>query len=93
MIMHNFTEIIIAHVITEHKSRKYAYHSNFSTVVHICLQYFLRTISPPTVETSIARLILSFQLGRSLPHNLPPKIGTSFYYRVAQILIKEYFFS
>ena len=83
MIMYNFTEMIISHVILENKSRKYAYQANFSTATHICRQYFRGNMSPPTVETLIARLILPIRPGRSVPRNLSPRKTTSFYYRVA----------
>lgn len=83
MIMYNFTEMIISHVILENKSRKHAYQANFSTAAHICRQYFRGNVPPPTVETLIARLILPIRPGRSVPRNLLPKKATSFYYRVA----------
>ena len=83
MIMYNFTEMIISHVILENKSRKHAYQANFSTAAHICRQYFRGNVPPPTVETLIARLILPFRPGRSVPRNLSQKKATSFYYRVA----------
>lgn len=83
MIMYNFTELIISHVVTENKNRKYAYQANFSTAVHICRQYFCENVSPPAVETLIARLILPIRPGRSLPRNLSLRKATNFYYRVA----------
>ena len=83
MIMYNFIEMIISHVILENKSRKHAYQANFSTAAHICRQYFRGNVPPPTVETLIARLILPIRPGRSVPRNLSPKKATSFYYRVA----------
>lgn len=83
LIMYNFTELIVSHIVIENKSRKYAYQANFSTAALICRQYFRENISPPTVETLIARLILPVRPGRSLPRNLSPRKATSFYYRVA----------
>lgn len=83
MIIYNLTELVISHVIMEKKDRKYAYQANFSTAVHICRQYFRGNVSPPDVETLIARLILPIRPGRSLPRNLAPRKATSFYYRVA----------
>lgn len=83
MIMYNFTEMIISHVIIENKNRKYAYQANFSTAVHICRQYFCGNVSPPTVKTLIARLILPIRPGRNSPRNLSPRKAISFYYRVA----------
>ncbi len=78
MIMYNFTELIVSHVITENKNRKYAYQANFSIAVHICRQYFCENVSPPAVETLIARLILSIRPGRNLPRNLSPRKATNF---------------
>ena len=83
MIMYNFTEMIISHVIIENKTRKYAYQANFSAAVHICRQYFCGNVSPPTVKTLIARLILPIRPGRNSPRNLSPRKATNFYYRVA----------
>ena len=83
MIIYNLTELVISHVVMEKKDRKYAYQANFSTAVHICRQYFRGNVSPPDVETLIARLILPIRPGRSLPRNLAQRKATSFYYRVA----------
>lgn len=82
MIIYNLTELVISHVVMEKKDRKYAYQANFSTAVHICRQYFRGNVSPPDVETLIARLILPIRPGRSLPRNLAPRKAASFYYRV-----------
>ena len=83
MIIYNFTELVISHVVMEKKDRKHAYQANFSTAVHICRQYFRGNVSPPDVETLITRLILPIRPGRSLPRNLAPRKAASFYYRVA----------
>lgn len=83
MIIYNLTELVVSHVVMEKKDRKYAYQANFSTAVHICRQYFRGNVSPPDVETLIARLILPIRPGRSLPRNPAPRKATSFYYRVA----------
>lgn len=83
MIIYNLTELVISHVVMEKKDRKYAYQANFSTAVHICRQYFRGNVSPPNVETLIARLILPIRPGRSLPRNPAPRKAASFYYRVA----------
>lgn len=83
MIIYNLTELVISHVVMEKKDRKYAYQANFSTAVHICRQYFRGNVSPPDVETLIARLILPIRPGRSLPRNPTPRKATDFYYRVA----------
>ena len=83
MIIYNLTELVISQVVMERKDRKYAYQANFSTAVHLCRQYFRGNVSPPDVETLIARLILPIRPGRCLPRNLAPRKATSFYYRVA----------
>ena len=83
MINYNFTELIISHVVMEKKDRKHGYQANFSTAVHICRKYFRGNVSPPNVETLIARLILPIRPGRSLPRILAPRKAASFYYSVA----------
>lgn len=55
LIMYNFSELITLHVIIHKKARKYACQANFSAAVYICRQFFRGNVSPPDIETLIAR--------------------------------------
>ena len=83
LIMYNFTELITSHVISQKKSRKYTYKANFSAAVHICRQFFLGNVSPPDLETLIARNVSPVRPGRNFLRNLKPRSAVSFLYRIA----------
>ena len=83
LIMYNFSELITSSVVIQNANRKYAYKANFSVAVHICRQFFLGNVSPPDVETLIARFISSIRPGRSRPRNVAAKKAVSFIYRIA----------
>ena len=83
LIMYNFSELITSSVVIRNANRKYAYKANFSVAVHICRQFFLGNVSPPDVETLIARFISSIRPGRSRPRNVAAKKAVSFIYRIA----------
>lgn len=83
LIMYNFSELTISHIIIQRKERKYAYKANFSTAVHICRKYILGNASPPNVEALIARIISPIRPGRNNPRKQSKTGYVSFTYRLA----------
>ena len=83
LIMCNFSELITSHVVIQQKDRKYCYKANFSETVQICRNFFLGKISPPNVETLIARYLTPIRPGRQRARCLHPKGAVSFVYRIA----------
>ena len=83
LIMYNFCELITSPVVIHKANKKYAYSVNFSVAVHICRQFLLKDISPPDLETLIAKHISLIRPGRSRPRKPSPKGAFSFLYRVA----------
>lgn len=83
LIMYNFSELTISHIIIQRKERKYAYKANFSIAVHICREYILGNVSPPNVEALITRIISPIRPGRNNPRNQSKTGYVSFTYRLA----------
>lgn len=83
LIMYNFTELITSHVINRKNNRKYAYKANFSAAVHICRKFLMGNVSPPDLETLIAKYVSPVRPGRTFPRNLKPRSAVSFLYRIA----------
>ena len=83
LIMYNFSELTISHIIIQRKERKYAYKANFSTAVHICREYILGNVSPPDVEAMIARSISPIRPSRNNPRKQSKTGYISFTYRLA----------
>ena len=83
LIMYNFTELTTSHVISLKNSRKYSCIVNFSAAVHICRQFLLGNVSPPVLETLIARYVSPVRPGRNFPRNLKSRSAVSFLYRIA----------
>jgi len=83
LVMYNFSELTISHIIVQRKETKYAYKANFSTAVHICREYILGNVSPPNVEALIARIISPIRPGRKNPRNQSKTGYVSFTYRIA----------
>lgn len=83
LIMYNFSELITSHVLIHQKNRKYCYKVNFSHTVQICRNFFLDKISPPVVETLIARFLTPIRTGRQNKRCLTAKGAVSFTYRIA----------
>ena len=84
LIMYNFAELIISHIVIKQKKRKHNYKINFSTSIHICRNFLLKNISPLDVEALISSHILPIRLGGSNVRDLPrSKKATSFVYRVS----------
>lgn len=83
LIMYNFTELITSHVIFQKKNRKYTYKANFSAAVHVCRQFLMGNVSPPDLETLIARYVSPVRPGGNFPRNLKPRAAVSFLYRIA----------
>lgn len=84
LIMYNFAELIISHIVIKQKKRKHNYNVNFSTSIHICRNFLLKNISPLDVEALISSYILPIRSGISNHRDLPrSKKATSFVYRVS----------
>ena len=84
LIMYNFAELIISHIVIKQKKRKHNYKVNFSTSIHICRNFLLKNISPLDIEALISSYILPIRFGLSNVRDLPrTKKATSFVYRVS----------
>lgn len=84
LIMYNFAELIISHIVIKQKNRKHNYKVNFSASIYICRNFLLKNISPLDVEALISSHILPIRLGGSNIRDLPrTKKATSFVYRVS----------
>lgn len=84
LIMYNFAELIISHIVIKQKKRKLNYKVNFSTSIHVCRNFLLKNISPLDVEALISSHVLPIRLGGSNIRDLPrSKKATSFLYRVS----------
>ena len=83
LTMYNFAEAITQSVVIRQPERKYLYQVNFSQAAYICRQFFRSNISPPSVETLIARYIAPIRPNRHRPRYLAAKAALSFIYRVA----------
>ena len=83
LTMYNFAEAITQSVVIRQSERKYLYQVNFSQAAYICRQFFRSNISPPSVETLIAKYIVPIRPDRHNARNLAVKSALSFLYRVA----------
>lgn len=84
LIMYNFAELIISHIVIKQKKRKHNYKVNFSASIHICRNFLLKNISPLDIEALISSHILPVRSGISNHRDLPrSKKATSFVYRVS----------
>lgn len=83
LTMYNFAEVITRSVVIRQAERKYLYQVNFSQAAYICRQFFRSNISPPSVETLIAKYIVPIRPDRHNARNLAVKSAPSFLYRVA----------
>ena len=83
LTMYNFSEAITQCVILRQTERKYLYQVNFSQAVYICKRFFRSNISPPSVETLIAKYIVPIRPDRHNTRNLTSKHALSFIYRIA----------
>ena len=81
-IMYNLSELITSYIIV-HSSPKYSYSVNFSVAVHVCKQFFLGNLSPPSAKAAIARHVSPIRPGRSFSRKVGSKAAISFFYRVA----------
>lgn len=84
LIMYNFAELIISHIVIKQKKRKLNYKVNFSSSIHVCRNFLLKNISPLVVEALISSLVLPIRLGGSSIRELSrSKKAISFLYRVS----------
>lgn len=83
LIMYNFFELITAHVIIHTKNRKYCYKANFSVSVHICRMFIRGDLSPPDVESQIARHVVPIRPDRKRKRESRSSSVISFTYRIS----------
>lgn len=83
LTMYNFAESITRSVVIRQTEKKYLYQVNFSQAAYICRQFFRSNISPPSLETLIAKYIVPVRPDRHNARNLAVKSALSFLYRVA----------
>lgn len=82
LTMYNFAELITSHVVVKQKNRKHSYRINFSVAVRICRNFFLKNISPQTVEALLLQHLLPIRIGLSNPRRGSPRVAPSFTYRI-----------
>lgn len=85
LIMYNFCEAIISHVVVKTSSITYAYQVNFRLAIAICMRFFKgsNNIPPPDVEALIQKNILPIKPGRMYPRKVSSGTWVSFNYRVS----------
>lgn len=86
IIMYNFCETIISHVVVASSSKNsHAYQVNFTIAITICLRFFKckNNIPPPDVEALIRKNILPVRPGRNSPRKVRPGSWVCFTYRVS----------
>lgn len=83
LTMYNFVELIVSHTKVPAKQRKFTHSINFSAAVHICYNFFLKNVSPSSVEALITQYLVPLKLGVSNHRHLMPKSTVSFLYRVS----------
>lgn len=83
LILYNYCELIMTHVVVKQKDTKHIYQINHTIAIHIC-RYFLRNdIAPPAVEILIRKNLLPVRPERSDPRKVRRKSVVSFLYRVS----------
>lgn len=83
LTMYNFVELIVSHTKVPNIQRKLTYSLNFSAAVHICYNFFLKNVSPSSVEALITQYLVPLKPGVSNLRHLMPKTTVSFLYRVS----------
>lgn len=84
LIMYNFAELIISHIVIKQKKRILTYKVNFSASIHICRNFLLKNISPLDVEALISSHLLPVRAGLTNPRGSPSSRRIiSFLYRVS----------
>ena len=83
LTMYNFCELITQSVVIQQAQKKYTYKVNFSDAVHVCRQFLLGDVPPPTVEALLMKYISPIRPGRNDTRKLTQKPSVSFTYRVA----------
>lgn len=85
MIMFNFYETIIKHIIIRQPKNNSIYQVNFTLAIFICREYISnnRKLKPPDIELLLQRNILPIRPGRHDPRKVSVQKPVSFLYRVA----------
>jgi len=85
MIMYNFSEMIISHIIIQQTKTQYAYQVNFTVAIHIC-RHFLRcrdNVPLFNIEALLRKNILPVRPNRTNVRKIRSKTTVSFIYRIA----------
>lgn len=83
LIIYNFCERIVTHIVILQKDRKYIYQANFTVAVLICREFFKGRIPPPNLEALIQKNVLPIREGRKAPRKVRPNSAVSFLYRIS----------
>lgn len=83
MIMYNFSEMIISHIVIRHSDARHSYQVNFTVAIHICKHFFRCCNNALDVEALIQKNILPVRPGRKDIRKIRFKTAVSFLYRVA----------
>ena len=83
LTMYNFSEVITQSIVIRQAEREHLYQVSFSQAAYICRQFFRSNISPPSVETLIAKYTVPIRPDRHSTRNLTSKRASSFSYRIA----------
>lgn len=85
LVMYNFCEMIILHIIIKKKNTKHDYQANFTVAIDLCKRFFRTPENkhPPNVEALIQKNILPIRNERKYPRNIRRGRTVSFTYRVA----------
>jgi len=85
LIMYNFSERIVAHIIIQQNKRHHIYQIDFTIAARICRHFFRSRDDPyPTdVEALIVKYILPVRTGRRFLRDVRCRQAVSFLYRLA----------
>ena len=83
LTLYNFVEVITSHVAISKKQRKYTYKCNFSVATHVCRLFLRGQISPPYVESAIAKCLIPIRPNRKRNRFVLGEVLQRFFYRVA----------
>ena len=83
LTIYNFSALITSSVVVKQKKRKLSYRINFAVAINICRNFFLKNISPPTIETLLLQHLLPIRQGISRPRGNSVRTAPSFIYRIS----------
>ncbi len=83
LTMYNFYELIVSCTVLSKKQRKYQYHVNFSSAVHLCRSFFLKKLSLSSLEALISQYVVPIRQCGTNIRKITSKSAVCFLYRVA----------